>query len=57
MWGGVDWLKHHYAGTRKDVPPCEKCSDELKEMYKKILKYLEEERGVQIVKMVIGLCL
>jgi hypothetical protein len=49
MWGGVARLKHHFAGTRKDVPPCEKCSDELKETYQKLLKkYLEEERGVDI---------
>jgi hypothetical protein len=42
-------LKYHFAGTHKDIPPYEKCSDELKETYQKLLKkYLEEERGVEI---------
>jgi hypothetical protein len=39
------------VGTYKDVPPCESCSENLKETYQKLLKkHFEEEKGVEIVE-------
>jgi predicted transcriptional regulator YdeE len=51
MWGGVAKLKYHFTGTRKDVPPCESCPENLKETYQKLLKkYFKEEKNVEMVE-------
>jgi Protein of unknown function (DUF 659) len=51
MWGGVARLKYHFAGTCKDVPPCESCPENLKKTYQKLLKkHFEEGKGVEIVE-------
>jgi NurA-like 5'-3' nuclease len=50
-WGGVARLKHHFAGTGKDAPPCQICPENLKETYQKLLKkHFKEEKGVEIVE-------
>uniref|UniRef100_A0A5B6YVR6 BED-type domain-containing protein n=1 Tax=Davidia involucrata TaxID=16924 RepID=A0A5B6YVR6_DAVIN len=36
-WEGISRLKNHLLGTHKDVAPCTKCSNEVVEMFIKLL--------------------
>jgi hypothetical protein len=38
MWGGVARMKHHLAGTHKNVEPCKACPDNVRETYKMLLR-------------------
>ena len=50
-WGGVFRIKHHLAGSNKDVAPCVNVPDNVREMFIKILGDLEK---IQLKKKNIG---
>ena len=38
IWGGAFRMKHHLAGTHKEVAPCNQAPEEVKNLFKKILE-------------------
>ena len=36
-WGGIFRIKNHLAGTRKDVGPCMKVSNDIRDFFKQLL--------------------
>jgi len=41
-WGGVARMKHHLAGTKENVIPCVSVSDDVKDVFLKLLEYKEK---------------
>lgn len=46
MWGGAFRMKHHLAGTHKEVAPCAQVPEEVRDLFKKMLDNMNKDDDV-----------
>lgn len=47
FWRGISRMKHHLAGTRKEVKEYVACGDKIHDMFRKILEKLQMMKGIE----------